>query len=361
MSSSVSADNSSGYDAFQATRHFGSLDGLRCLSIVAVIWHHGPGGSMDGIGGRGYVGVTLFFAISGFLITTLLLREKSRTGRIAMRKFYFRRTLRIFPLYYAILGIYVVMMSFAASSAAQSALFYANVPYFLTYTSNWFVGTQGTFSFAWSLAAEEQFYASWPWVVQRFDRNKAAYLISTVLVVVIVWRFFGTLPVNPPFALVVLDNIPMAICWGSLAACLLDSRRGFAAVQAVLGHRWAPVGSLAAALYLLQTLERAHNPWTHFFLAALVVSCVIREDHVLAPLLRMRALVQVGIVSYGMYLMNMLVYVAQGRGEAAGFIPWDAQGMIGFAVTLFTVYLTAALSFRFYEAPFLKLKSRFSV
>ena len=91
---------------FVETRHFPALDGLRGLSILAVIWHH----AVDPAGIWGYFGVSLFFAISGFLITTLLLRERAATGRISLRNFYMRRTLRIFPLYYAVVALYVVVV-----------------------------------------------------------------------------------------------------------------------------------------------------------------------------------------------------------------------------------------------------------
>jgi peptidoglycan/LPS O-acetylase OafA/YrhL len=86
------------------------LDGLRCLSIAAVIWHHAGGTRHSGLLFRGHHGVSLFFAISGFLITTLLLRERVRNGQVSLGRFYGRRTLRIFPLYYAVIALYVALV-----------------------------------------------------------------------------------------------------------------------------------------------------------------------------------------------------------------------------------------------------------
>src|SRR6185503_13092808 len=159
----------SGYQAYRSTKFFGSLDGLRALSILAVIWHHCGWQKVPGewaLAGTGYLGVHLFFVISGFLITTLLLREKEDTGRISLRDFYIRRTLRIFPLYYTVIGLYVVTVFLFEKNPADAREFFGNLPFFLTYTSNWFVQLEGRviFYFAWSLAAEEQFYLVWPTV-----------------------------------------------------------------------------------------------------------------------------------------------------------------------------------------------------
>lgn len=359
MSAGIHSAAEDAYESFRQVRRFGSLDGLRCLSIIAVIWHHGPGLAMDGIGGRGFMGVRLFFAISGFLITTLLLRERERNGSVAMRGFYIRRSLRIFPLYFGVLAVYCVLLLFLSSSSQQTAQFYGDLPYFLTYTSNWFVGQQGTFSFAWSLAAEEQFYATWPWALKVLDRVRASLLMAGLLIVVVGWQLLYSLPTGAPFALVVLDNIPMAICWGSLAACLLHGRRGFDMLYAVLGSRWMPPVILCVTLVLLQVLESVNVPG-QFLLSALVVSCVVREDHFLAPLLKMKAVVYIGTVSYGMYMLHGLVYVAQGRSERAGLTLWDAHGVVGFAITLLVVTMVATLSYRHFEFPFLRVKEKFA-
>lgn len=102
MSSTVSPSNA--HADFLRQRTFGSLDGLRAISIIGVVWHHT--GADTGLRGmtRGFLGVDLFFVISGFLIVSLLLRERRRTGAISLRAFYARRLLRIFPLYYGVLG-----------------------------------------------------------------------------------------------------------------------------------------------------------------------------------------------------------------------------------------------------------------
>src|SRR5678816_1344035 len=92
------------YRAYLGLERFPSLDGLRALSIVPVIWHHSTPRQLEGVLGKGPLGVHLFFAISGFLITTLLLRERRATGAISIAGFYARRSLRIFPLYYAVLA-----------------------------------------------------------------------------------------------------------------------------------------------------------------------------------------------------------------------------------------------------------------
>ncbi len=159
---------------FRETPVFGSLDGLRCLSILAVIWHHTGGHSFDiTLSGQGRHGVTLFFAISGFLITTLLLREQDKLGYFSLRKFYARRSLRIFPLYYSVLLLYIVGVLITDQGEDYERQFWSNLPAFATYTTNWFVALDSDrviFYFAWSLATEEQFYLTWPWI-QKYLRS----------------------------------------------------------------------------------------------------------------------------------------------------------------------------------------------
>ena len=226
---------------------------------------------MHGLPGHGYMGVQLFFAISGFLITTLLLREAARNGSISLKNFFIRRSLRIFPLYFTTLALYCFLVYLMARGTPAAQAFYSNLPYFLTYTSNWFVGTSGTFAFAWSLAAEEQFYATWPAALQFLRPKRAAWLIVILLALAISSRIFLSSTQFP------LRHLPMAITWGCLAALILHQQKGFVALWHLTGNRFSSVVLLIACLLSIATPVAIH-----FFFASLVVTCVIREDHALA-------------------------------------------------------------------------------
>ncbi len=348
------------WESYQSTTHFGSLDGLRCLSILAVIWHHGPGDSLQGLGGRGYMGVPLFFAISGFLITTLLLREHQRNGAISLPRFYLRRSLRIFPLYFAVLGVYCVLVLTFARGTDTAHKFYANLPYFLTYTSNWFVGTQGTFAFAWSLAAEEQFYSTWPPVLRYLRPARAVWLLAALLAATVAWNILAWRGASADnFALVILKNVPMSICWGCVAAFALHNRKSFALLWKIVGQRWASAVLLCLIVAILGVFQHSDVP-VHFLFAALVASCVIREDNILAIALRQRWVVHIGMISYGMYLMHGLVYDALTKIGNHFSDSWRPHSLSGFFPALALTVGVATLSFRYYETQFLRMKSRFS-
>ena len=123
------------YTRYIQTRTFGSLDGLRAIAILAVVWHHTCGtGSNWLLLTRGFLGVDLFFVISGFLIATLLLRERSQSGNISLRGFYFRRTIRILPPYFLTLFI-VGAMAFVVPGSASAAT-WNDLPFAIRFIAN---------------------------------------------------------------------------------------------------------------------------------------------------------------------------------------------------------------------------------
>src|SRR5664280_2047254 len=132
-----------------------SLDGLRAVSIIIVVWAHARASSRL-LGLYAFFGVQIFFVISGYLITSLLLREHERTGTINLRTFYYRRMLRIFPAAY----VYIL----AVAIVFQPPLHY--LAYAFTYTSC-YAGPHGPWmlSHLWSLSVEEQFYLLWPFAL----------------------------------------------------------------------------------------------------------------------------------------------------------------------------------------------------
>jgi peptidoglycan/LPS O-acetylase OafA/YrhL len=338
--------------AFLRQKYFDSLDGLRALSIVAVVWHHTAKG--PGLLGRGYLGVNFFFAISGFLITSLLVRERARRGRVDLPAFYVRRTLRIFPLYYIVLGVYVAIALTIERGSAAGQTFLSNLPWFASYTSNWFggswvPGTRIMFYFAWSLATEEQFYLVWPWFI-RYTRGAlapAAWMTALLGTAVLAPSLLGAYPT----AARMLGSISPAICLGCLGAIAAHRPAGFAWLDAVLGKAWslpALLALIAAALAWDGTPELLIEA----LMAAFVVTTCIRPRHVLRPLLENRLARHVGTVSYGMYLMHMLVIGAVRRA-----LP-GLSGRATFVVALPVIVAVATLSHRTVERGFLSLRSR---
>ncbi|HYO56349.1 acyltransferase [Archangium sp.] len=346
------------HDEFLNARFFAGLDGLRCLSIVAVVAYH-VAGSHHGLVGRGYLGVSLFFAISGFLITTLLLRERDKAGHISLRGFFARRALRIFPLYYTVLGLYAVLVFFSEKDATVRGDFFANLPAFLTYTSNWFVPPAADkrviFYFAWSLATEEQFYLLWPLVMSLSRRTWTPVLFMGGLLAVALgapWAVSAGYLDPSQLGGRMLTSVSASICLGCLAAHLTHSPKGFAWVSPVLGQAWS-VPVMAVLLAGAVVWPEAPNWLISLVMTALVVATCIRPEQPLAPVLGHSWVRYVGTVSYGIYLLHMLALnvvrrAMPGQGAAVYFV-----------LTLAVSVLVATLSHRYFESQFLKLKGRF--
>jgi len=356
------------YARFCEVRFFGSLDGLRALSIIGVIWFHSwwstpyyPTLASLPVLRQGEFGVHIFFVISGFLITTLLLREQKRSGTISIRDFYIRRSLRIWPLYYATLGIYVVIMLTFQRDSDRSHTFFHYLPGFLTYTYTWLITPNwptGPFNLAWTLAAEEQFYAFWPLVLRFFQGTWSLMVMIGIMALRLAAGYGWTNHVLPPGSLParIVLSIPVPICLGVLLAQVLDSERGFRWLSVFLDGKWAAPLALAA---LAISLIPAHPPVlaASLITAALVGACVIREDNGLAPILKLRPISWIGVLSYGMYLLNSLsVYTVR---MALGQLGW-IHPLIIFPCGLGVAIAAAFLSYRYFETPFLKFKQRFA-
>lgn len=344
------------YGRFQATKTFGSLDGLRAASILAVLWHHVPRKAEHGWIAiqRGFLGVDLFFVISGFLIVTLLLRERRKTGNLSLRRFYARRFLRIFPVYYAVL-LLVAVAAFASHGMAAAAT-RRDLPYAAAYVSN-LVPMASLLGITWSLSTEEQFYLIIPGLEKYAGRWTMAILIVAYALLIL-----------PPFGAMPGWHLPRffrettfgPILLGVMLAHVLDSPRGFRALWTVLGHPAAPV--VAALLVVLA----CSNPATdisggprmaiHAALVVLVASCVIREDNWLKNLLSVWPIRRIGMVSYGIYLFHMLVLHGIVKFRASIGMTSDLAAFVGLTIGTWAV---AELSYRFYESRFLAMKARF--
>lgn len=339
---------------YLSTRSFGALDGLRAVAIAAVVWHHcGRRPDSALLLHRGFLGVDLFFIISGFLIVTLLLRERDATGAISLRGFYARRALRIFPLYLAVL-LLCTAVALTASSREAGRL-REDLPWAFLYLTNW-VETSSVLSITWSLAAEEQFYLSWPNVLAALRRGAVVALGAAVVVtggIQLVHAHAVPLPL-PPF---LLQTSFFPILLGVALAHLLHDARGYALARRLVGGRHAPLavaGLVVLALsYPAIDLSGAPRMAVHASLLLLVASCVVREDHAAMPLLRLAPVVRLGTLSYGVYLLHHF-----GRHAVAQVVGKE-ESLALFAGTLAVTGAAAEVSYRCFESRFLALKDRF--
>ncbi len=350
--------------AFRATRSFGSLDGLRCVSILAVLWHHTrPNFAFPPAVHNGFLGVDLFFVISGFLIASLLLRERDTSGQISLLRFYARRSLRIFPPYYGLLAALSLVLLLGPPTKLR-APFFEELPFYLSYTSNW-IPTHTLLGISWSLAAEEQFYLLWPPVLRLLRRHALTLLAGFValnqLVNFRVGGDFVARALGLEYAdLAMLQATFTPICIGVALAHGLHAQQSHARIAALAGWSAAPL-VFAALLFALCNVpgDIAGAPRLAIQLAmgALVASCVLREEHALARILRWRPFRHVGAISYGIYLYHLLVLVPVDAALAR--LP-GAPGLSRFLLCSLAAVGVADLSYRLWERPFLRWKQRFA-
>ena len=351
----------SAHAAFRARSHFRGLDGIRCLAILAVLWHHSAGEHPfdNPIFGRGYLGVDLFFVLSGFLITTILVRQRRATGTIDLKRFYWRRSLRIFPLYYLFLAGLVLL--YAVTDQEKLDGYLDALPIYALYLTNW-VEIEGFNAFhrGWSLAVEEQFYLVWPFVLMM---GGARFGVAVAVAVIVVTFVFGTGSVDGVRELG-RSFVPFrTILLGSSLAIALDHRVGHAAAVRLFGWRHAVLVFAAALVAFLVSVEGSLGGLSELsvqlLMVAVVAAVVLEERSFARGVLESGPFRFVGLVSYGVYVLH-----GQAHGVAEALVNRVGGGALADVRAAFFVALTgvslavAAVSFYLVERPFLALKGK---
>ncbi len=219
---------------FLAMRHFAAFDGVRALAAVMVVFFHF--GGARSVSTNGWLGVHLFFVLSGFLITTLLLREERVTGGISLVNFWIRRILRIAPAYYVALGLTVAVLVTNKQWELLSGP--KAIWYFVSFNPELATPLTMSFTQAWTIGIEQKFYLLWPLVAflvigPMFARRIAVWAaaMGALVVLSVTWS-----------SLCVHYSV---ILMGCGLALLMDSPRGFAVVRP-LTTRVGAVAALAA-------------------------------------------------------------------------------------------------------------------
>jgi peptidoglycan/LPS O-acetylase OafA/YrhL len=317
-----------------------ALDGLRGVAIVGVIGYHvGFWTKSDVVPGGSY-GVTVFFVLSGFLITNLLLAERDRTGGIDRRNFYRRRAARLLPALVVALAFYAVVYApirptwVIAVETAGALCFSYNL------LAIWPVAAVATVFWAWSLALEEQFYAVWPSVMRRLNGRRLAALavgaciIAVALRVLLVWLMGESRFAS--YSLVTRMDAPMI---GALAA--LAHRRGRR-----IPAMWVwPALALIAGTYAVGAESRTVFPWWLAVVAvASAVAVLASISGGAAAFLCSPTLRWLGDRSYGLYLWHSGCY-------AFVALYLNLTGWGGATVAVAATGLVATASYRWIERP----------
>ena len=354
-------------------RYYRGLDGLRAVAILLVLFEHWVSYGPLKIVAPGGLGVNIFFVLSGFLITEILLKRRGGPAGKVFREFWWRRAVRIFPVFYVFLAL-VWWLNIPGTRPL--------LPWSAAYAHNIYAALTGqigprVLSHIWSLCVEEQFYLLWPFLILLTPERWLARVLFAAPVVGLAARaiLIWTAPV-PWASEIAYRSMPTAVDALGMGAALALVKIRFPALWASFAARGPLIRLLVCIAIvveamlvrsparLMDVVERSVSS----ALAALVIILLIccRENSRFAALLESRILVYIGRISYGIYVYHLLIeyllapaltsWMKSHAYFGVGLLQyniWMVQAPVFFAATLGA----ASLSFYGFERPLLKLKN----
>ncbi|MGA2351002.1 MAG: acyltransferase [Terracidiphilus sp.] len=354
-----------------------TLPSTRDPRVAHLLGGFGP--AFDAIGDACGFGLSLFFALSAFLICELLLRERDASGTIAVKQFYIRRILRIWPLYYLGLALGVV---FALLPGGQPAAI-VDMGWFVIFMGSWYCVFHGALlnpaNVLWSVSVEEQFYLFAPWLIKYLNRKSLyGFCLTIILIANLCLFYLGR--VRAPHASVWCNTFVQFECFaGGILLCLVLHGR---LPRLVIWQRLALLaGCLFCWFYACYGLHAffggygGQNPgsWPLIFgwaLAALGCIMLLTAFLGVSPKLLPGWAIYLGRISFGLYVYHLFAVDLMNRLIIQEVVSLDNpvvnsfKGLIfilNFVFTLALTILMAALSYRYFETPFLKMKKRHAI
>ncbi len=351
------------------------LDALRWVAFLLVFTFHvlpktlGPSISfMGALQEAGSAGVCIFFTLSAFLITELLLREQEASGTVNMKAFYIRRMLRIWPLYFLVLflGVLVPFFYHPFPSALPVVL-----PY-LGMVGNWVLVFQGEtkntlLAPLWSISVEEQFYLVWPTLFMFW--GKRGIIVASFVIFPVAWTLDAILPTRGGSSGGLWCNSFSQFQFFALGGLLALITHG--RLIGITNAKRSALVTISAVCLLLAATPCHFNQFTslrpsHVLIGYLLVdvACVLL---ILATLGVGRSqlwspFAYLGKISYGLYIFHMfIVGLIAHLAKRYGLLPQSWTTSLTWLIALAIVIPLAALSYRVWERPFLKLKDRFAI
>lgn len=329
------------------------LDGLRGIAVLFVIISHTVLWPYLGIESpkimalmNGHIGVSIFFVLSGFLITLLLMRERDATGTIDIVAFIKRRSLRIFPVYYLAIFFLMYMDAMGKTSIPNCAY-----PYALTYTINFIDKgcTHQTLSHFWSLSVEEHFYVFWPFVF-LLGRKLSLIIAATIAVACVLvgtslysevvnrypnrWTFPAMLPILVGCITAILHKAP------PIKDLFTDPAKSNVVLVAILAGLVSPAFARSDVIWLAS-------------MSLLMLYIYYRQDSAVVRILEFKPLALIGVISYGLYVWQG-IFTGNGPYRSGPSFPPEMY------TGLWITFIAAPISYIFFERPIMELKSRYS-
>ena len=358
-------------DRFKIKEYIPELDSLRAFAVITVILHHWLSEkSLFGVFADGRLGVNIFFVLSGFLITRILLKGKQSMADTGakwyhvFKKFYIRRTLRIFPIYYLMLVLFLV---FKKDAFENDAL------YHFTYTSNFHFfkieNFSAHFAHLWSLAVEEQFYLLWPFIILFVHKRTLPYVMGFFIIVGISINYIF---IEKGWWIEILSPACFdAFATGGLFSFIIIYRQD---LITLLQKHFNQLFFVILLLFVLEELGHTflpHRTVHAFFAVSLIFYCtVVRSNQFINYILTSRWLIFMGKISYGIYLYHLnvpelwekiLVWLKDLNLDLMlpELIPSEwADPWLFFQRFTFLIIISLA-SWTFIEKPINRLKSKF--
>jgi peptidoglycan/LPS O-acetylase OafA/YrhL len=315
-------------------------------------------GTPRGISLAGY-GVTIFFVLSGFLITYLLLIEHERLGRINVRKFYIRRILRIWPLYYLFLLISLLTAWSLGLHVDTSSIFWyifyaPNIPFVIG-------ATLPFLAHYWSLGVEEQFYLFWPWVIKKI-KTPLPYILGFAFVLFSIKSYLHFKVPNSLVESIINVTRFHVMMVGAFGAILYKNNSSL--LIKIANHRLIQAVSWLAIL--LTILNRFNVPSfvSNEIIAAVALVLIIGQINETNRLINLETnyFNYLGKISYGIYVLHPIIIF--GFSYVVRFLDIEsplAKYLIVYTSVLLLTILVAHLSYRYFERYFLNLKDGFVV
>jgi peptidoglycan/LPS O-acetylase OafA/YrhL len=343
--------------------HYPALDGLRGLAILLVVFYHNFG--FINYFFFGWLGVDLFFVLSGFLITDILLKTKNDPHYL--KNFYGRRVLRIFPIYYLVLIIFLLIIPSLNVGLLNLDYYQTHQIWLWVYLQNWLYIFKPpppdslSLSHLWSLAVEEQFYLIWPFVILLIGKIKPLFFFMlSLLIIVIAVRFLVWLyhiEKIAYFNLYTFSRID-GICIGSMLALLRQFNSRF--LQKNIAVIVFTLAGLNFIFYFFNNAYSFSFPFlaiigytTFAVIFGILVNEAVNNNKIIVLLFNNRFMKFFGKISYGLYIFHWPIYLILRN------LVINLPNIIISIIATIIAIVVSWLSFEFFESKILKLKKNF--